>query len=696
MKIRLFFLLYLFVGVLYGQNEVLFYNEAISTNLANYIKDTRTHRLIPSDLREQRKHELTLALESKLLNHLKDEIETLIVLYDLEKYIDKGAVLSYKEGIIDLFSKKESCKNKNLKLLAWYRYSYAVLYVDDGEFEEIISVINELLEDKNECLYKVSLVRGYSSMGALYAYSELFSLAIDNLNKALNITEDIDKKDLFWTKSKLAYVVAQTADFDYAIKLRYKLLKQKNLDSITLTYVYTGLAQLYYDQKKNLDSLNHYANKAYNLSLVLQDSLQISSSLRFKGIYFYEKNELTQAADFFSKAVEFTPNRYMTFKVVNHLVLAKINLAENDLIAAEKNLNLASELISNNNINRKLRHLTILYETKRDIAYAKKDFDNAFIFFTKYDEYKSQLNNERYNNKIREQLNRYELIEKEKKLIEREKNETELLLSLKKQSSKNNTLVIVLIFSCVTLVLVGAFFYVNFLKRTLLKHQLNIISIQKKQLVVKQEKLEASITEQKLLLKELQHRVKNNLQIILSLIRLHKSKNKYSSIEDFSLNIENKIVSIAKTHSFLITETNNNELSVCLNNYIKDLVNSVIKSLAHKDTVEVVFLLDKVSIQLNKAINVGLIVNEAITNAIKYAFEDTSNPQLTIRIKGTLNVLEEISITDNGKGFKPDLKNKSGIELIELIAQNIKASASLLNMESGGASVQLKFQPKTN
>ena len=210
----------------------------------------------------------------------------------------------------------------------------------------------------------------------------------------------------------------------------------------------------------------------------------------------------------------------------------------------------------------------------------------------------------------------------------------------------------------------------------------------KSEVVLKTAQLNKALKIKSLLLREVHHRVKNNLQIILSMIRLQSDKIIDISVKEKFTNIENRINAIAKTYNMLIVEENLENID--MEEYIEALLSDIESSMFHKSSNILLETEINASLPLRKAVYIGIIINELVTNSYKYAF-DGREGNVSIKLykeKQTYNLI----VSDNGKGFIYNQKNESlGLKLIQtLIVEQLKGT---IHMETN-ASTQCKIKFK--
>ncbi len=182
-----------------------------------------------------------------------------------------------------------------------------------------------------------------------------------------------------------------------------------------------------------------------------------------------------------------------------------------------------------------------------------------------------------------------------------------------------------------------------------------------------EEKLNNAVKEKETLLKEIHHRVKNNLQIITSLLRLHAEKENNLHFSELVSESQNRIVSMALIHEMLYASTNFS--SIKLSDYSTHIFNQL-RSTYNKPFVKLYLSIpNDFSFEIDKMIPIGLIMNEVISNSFKYAFSKNKG-----KIFITLN-RNSLTIGDNGQGlpknFDKNEKESFGIQLIHLLAEQI-------------------------
>jgi len=200
-----------------------------------------------------------------------------------------------------------------------------------------------------------------------------------------------------------------------------------------------------------------------------------------------------------------------------------------------------------------------------------------------------------------------------------------------------------------------------------------------------QKELITVLREKDLLLKEMHHRIKNNLSVLMSLLRMQGRESNDPHVQSVLGDCETRIFSMAKIHEQLYQSED--YLSVELHKYIAQLVEEFrTSSLTNGDRIAFQCDLDKVSMETSRAINLGLIVMEILNNTVKHAFpaDDKSKNTVQVVLKKTDNTLT-LKISDNGAGFSEEQKNKPtlGLSLIQDLSEQIDAELDLQTSEEG-------------
>lgn len=198
------------------------------------------------------------------------------------------------------------------------------------------------------------------------------------------------------------------------------------------------------------------------------------------------------------------------------------------------------------------------------------------------------------------------------------------------------------------------------------------------------------LKEKEVLLAEVFHRVKNNMNIVTSLLNLKKNMSDSIEVQTALEDCRGRVYAMALVHHNIFT--NNNVIGLNFKDYVSSLVTEITNSLGDKDDVEIILETEDVNLELSNAIPCGLILNELITNSFKYGQSENRKLQILVNLKKVKNIIE-LEVKDNGLGFSDDAIKKTntlGIELIKSLSEQIGGVHSFSN--NMGLVFNLKFK----
>lgn len=184
--------------------------------------------------------------------------------------------------------------------------------------------------------------------------------------------------------------------------------------------------------------------------------------------------------------------------------------------------------------------------------------------------------------------------------------------------------------------------------------------------------LENAVEEQQTLLAELNHRVKNNMAIIISLLNMQKNRTDNPETLEALQDVHDRVMSMALVHQKMYQ--NKNISMVELAPYITELIAEIRNSIDIKKNITFRTEIEPIQLDLSTTIPLGLILNELITNAIKHAFPSKENPEIFISLKQVDDNHFEVLVLDNGIGSTaPNLSKRNGLgmKLIESLTEQI-------------------------
>jgi PAS domain S-box-containing protein len=209
-----------------------------------------------------------------------------------------------------------------------------------------------------------------------------------------------------------------------------------------------------------------------------------------------------------------------------------------------------------------------------------------------------------------------------------------------------------------------------------------------------EEQTRISLQEKELLLKEVHHRVKNNLHIISNLLDLQSDQIQDKQLMEIFVDSQNRIQAMALIHEQLYQAKDFGKVE--FGDYIHRLVNNLSFFYGERvQSIQPVIEAEPTRINLETAISCGLLLNELVTNAFKHAFPDGRRGEVRIQLCQEAEQLR-LRVCDNGVGIPPDLdwhnSTSLGLKLVQILAKQLRASLTFEPPPSaGGTCIQLNF-----
>jgi len=200
-----------------------------------------------------------------------------------------------------------------------------------------------------------------------------------------------------------------------------------------------------------------------------------------------------------------------------------------------------------------------------------------------------------------------------------------------------------------------------------------------------EERLKTTLAEKETLLREIHHRVKNNLNVISSLLSLHRHSTLNEEAKTALRESQGRVYAMAAVHEALY---NTNNLSgIDLVNYLENLSASIVKTYAvNQSKLKLLVKGDRVRISIETASPLGLIINELISNAMKYAFPGDRRGKIEVLVR-KLDDRLELTVTDDGvglpQGFDWRSSDSLGLRLVRLLAENQLGGSIEVSVKQG-------------
>lgn len=256
------------------------------------------------------------------------------------------------------------------------------------------------------------------------------------------------------------------------------------------------------------------------------------------------------------------------------------------------------------------------------------------------------------------------------------KQEAERNENIKKEST---LYFVIMVISLLVIILLSLILRMNKAKRY------KAIQIAKNEALVRLS-LEQSLEEKNILLSEVNHRVKNNLQTMSSLIDLQRLSESSELVKSSLFESQRRIDAMGIIHEMLYASEFMHKVDIRM--YVKHLIDSekMIYEGLH-DNISFKVGVESIQLDINQCINLGMIISEFISNSFKHAFLDTSHPEIVISLKQS-NEEIELKVSDNGTGISHEKLNQGeskslGLKLISIFCKKLKGHHYLSGGEEG-------------
>ena len=227
-------------------------------------------------------------------------------------------------------------------------------------------------------------------------------------------------------------------------------------------------------------------------------------------------------------------------------------------------------------------------------------------------------------------------------------------------------------------VLFSVYLLGNIFGKTLLKTH-NALYKSKKALMLQMDEKET-------LLKEVHHRVKNNLQTVSSLLSLQSRNVEEARMKALLKSTQNRVISMAMVHEMLYMRKDIAHIEY--KSYVQELSEYLIRSIKGLDSkVNLKIEIPEIKLGIDTAIPLGLLINEAVTNALKYGFADEEEGEIYIDLKKEIDKQYTLNIGDNGVGYPDNVTYKNtkslGLKLIYNLTRQLKGTIQRDNSKKG-------------
>ncbi|MBN2275029.1 MAG: tetratricopeptide repeat protein [Bacteroidales bacterium] len=534
-----------------------------------------------------------------------------------------------------------------------YECLEGLIYVHKQLHEEkaVDSLISELIIIAEKTGDSKKLANSYFTLGNYYFNQAYLKLAIEAFYKALQMAEESgDPVEIANAVGSVGranlYMGEYQSAIDYYKRQEVILKKLNNVYELSITYTDLGEA---YNALKDYGTGLSYHLMAYDIRRKMNFQLAISNSLHNIGnTYFLMEDSNDLALDYTNQSLEINReiNNYEGL-AKNYMLMGKIHRLKRNISASisylEQSLALARQYNMPDVIMESSGVLSHLYARKNN-------FRQAITCMEIYNEISDSIaSGENYKRITQlEMQNAFDKKQNEVEMAHREEKieyETELR---RNKLVRNYSLLLGLL-----VISFGIYMFYNYRRSR------------------------KANKEKEALLKEIHHRVKNNLMVVSSLLNLQSGSITDDKTKSAVKESQSRVKSMALIHQLLYQS----EMftSIDFAKYLKQLMSSLQNTYSHPGkNITYSIRADNIRLDIDTAIPLGLITNELATNAYKYAFVDSAKGKIEIDFCKTTDHKYLLRILDNGKGlpqgFEPDNSTTLGLKLVKILSKQIKAT----------------------
>jgi two-component sensor histidine kinase len=407
-----------------------------------------------------------------------------------------------------------------------------------------------------------------------------------------------------------------------------------------------------YKTQGNYDSAIVYLDSALALKEKV-DPERTPSTLDLLGEVYFLKKDFPRSEAYYNRALAIErqiPDKKLLATTLNKMGELYMNWEKPELAA--KCLAEGREIALATGVRRVLLRN---YEITKMLMQRQNRLAEALAFAELYNTLKDTLFNEHKNQAIEELKVRYEVDKKEQEIgLLHEKGKAREV-ELSRQRLLNYSLG------------TGAFLIAIIAALSFIAYRSGKKTLRQREIIIEQKKT---------MLRELHHRVKNNLQAVSSMLDLQQADLTDERAKEAIQSVEHRLNAMLIIHQELYSEAI--EPQVNMRDYIRKLTDNLLSSYGYSQSqVEIALEADPVMLEADMALNIGFICNEIIINAFRHAFKSTPYPRLDIFLKEE-NDRITIRISDNGPGISPQQnlpgKRSFGLRLIHLFTQELKGT----------------------
>ena len=533
------------------------------------------------------------------------------------------------------------------------------------------------------------LALGYSEMGK---HAEFMNFALESAS-TMETTGDSASAGFFYKRVADMYIeivgggeesttwfmkslaAFQRADYKDAVFIELLSLMSNNKDPVQFRHY--------------IEICNSYLNSSPRLSQDQQESIEL-----VLGYCYHHLKEPILAEMHFTNAEKWHNRNASTwqgaFNGFANFLIANYCIDTKQFDRAEKIL----QPVLKTGISQNMYHGSAIYLEHMlfSIDSAKGHLKSAIAHLSKYQRDKDSVDDQQTNRRLEELKIRYETEKKDKDLqLLTNKNQLQIALINKERQTRN----IIIATSLIFLGLLYTGYRFKQRSNVKLQKQQDEINSQNSRLQVLLGEQKKLVEEKEWLVKEIHHRVKNNLQIVISLLNAQSEFLESPTALNAIQESRERMQAIALIHQKLYQPDHGTLINMA--SYIQDMTYNLQNSFIQTNRIHFSLHAEPIELDVSQAVPLGLILNEVITNAIKYAFPKPATGTISVYLQRKTDGYILLRILDNGigfqDGFEVNAQGSLGIQLIKLFSEQLEGDLKF--QSSKGVEISLLFKQVT-
>lgn len=530
---------------------------------------------------------------------------------------------------------------------------------NNGEFSEALVYYlksHELIKDIDTKKNRATLL---NNIGTVYNDQGNNKKALTYYFKSLKLNEEINEKEgMAISLNNIGYLFVNQDENSKALEYFEKSLKitEEIGNKGAIAHTLNNIGNVYKKQKDTTTALTYF-ERSLSIQQEISDKNGMASTLNNIGTLYKDKGNFSKALQYHyqslnvSKETDNKRGMSLALNAVGNIYLKQGKSLKAEAYATES-LKIAQEIGFPTSISAASEILTEVYQVNNN-------WEKAFQMYKLHDIMKDSLQNAEIEKSIIRQQANYEIEKKEQKLIiMTTQNELQEL-----KLNKNKILINYFIFALILVLILTVVLYRGYQKKRLINE---LLESQKTEIIKKSEEKTA-------MLKEIHHRVKNNLQVVNSLLKLQSREIEDQKVLAIFKEAQNRVLSMALLHEKMYRSEDIKHID--LQEHISLLIDDLLKTYVINKNIQSNVKIANVTFGLQTLVPLGLIINEIISNALKHAFKDKDEGVIKVHLNQLNDEQYELIIGDNGIGSE-ELISDSGLgkKLIHTFAKQLKGS----------------------